>query len=79
MTCKKKKVDKSTWIEANLEVELAVETFTVSVDQLEGVRAIAVHVTVAIGQTSITEQERHLYGEDARKKTLTKPARFSHV
>lgn len=43
-------------------MELAVDTFTVSVDQFEGVRAVAIHVTVAIRQTSITEQERHLHG-----------------
>lgn len=51
-------------------MELAVETLTVSIDQFEGVRAVAVHVTEAIGQTSIAEQERHLhraYGtEDTR-------------
>ena len=42
-------------------MELAVETLTTGIDQFEGVRAVAIHVTKAIRQTSITEQERHLH------------------
>lgn len=41
-------------------MELAVDALPISVDQFEGVRAIAIHVTVAVWQTSIAEQERHL-------------------
>lgn len=46
--------------QTDLVVELAVDRLAVSINQFEGVRAIAVHVTVAIGQTTIAEQERHL-------------------
>lgn len=42
-------------------MELAVEALASGIDQFEGVRAVAVHVTVAIRQTTIAEQERHLY------------------
>lgn len=50
------------WAQTDLVVELAVDGLAVSINQFEGVRAIAVHVTVAVGQTTITEQERHLQG-----------------
>lgn len=46
--------------QTDLVVELAVDTLTIGIDQFESVRAIAVHATIAIGQTSITKQERHL-------------------
>lgn len=47
----------------DLEVELAVDTFPFSIDQFEGVGAVAIHVAVAIWQPSIAEQERHLHTE----------------
>lgn len=47
--------------QTDLVVELAVDSLAIGIDQFESVRAIAVHVTVAIRQTSITEQERHLH------------------
>lgn len=50
-----------TWDQTDLVVELAVDTLAIGIDQFESVRAITVHVTVAIGQTSITKQERHLH------------------
>lgn len=49
-------------------MELAVETFVSGIDQFEGVRAVAIHVTEAIRQTSIAEQERHLH-KGYRQKT----------
>ena len=45
-----------------LVVELAVDGFSVLVDHFEGMGAIAVHVTMAIGDAPITEQERDLVG-----------------
>lgn len=42
-------------------MELAVETLSTSIHQFEGMRAIAIHETVAIWQTSIAEQEGHLH------------------
>lgn len=51
-------------------MEFAVDTFTIGIDQFEGVRAVAIHVTVAIRQTSIAEQERHLHRrQDETMKT----------
>lgn len=44
-----------------LVVELAVHRLALSIDQFKGVRSVSVHMTVAIGNPSITEQERHLY------------------
>lgn len=44
-------------------MELAVDAFAVSVDQLEGVGTVAVHVAVAVRQASVAEQERHLRGK----------------
>lgn len=55
-------------------MELAVEALAVAVDQFEGMRAVAVHVTVAVGQTSIAEQEGHL---DRKDKIKTSPFGFS--
>lgn len=49
------------WVQTHLEVKLAVQRLAISVDQFEGVGAVAVHVAEAIGQTSIAEQERHLH------------------
>lgn len=49
-------------------MELAVDAFAVSVDQLEGVGTVAVHVAVAVRQASVAEQERHLRGK--KKKGL---------
>ena len=45
---------------SDLVVELAVDGISGLVDQLEGVGAIAVHVTVAIGDASITEEKGDL-------------------
>ena len=45
-----------------LVVELAVDGLSVLVDHLEGMGAIAVHVTMAIGDASVTKQERDLVG-----------------
>lgn len=54
-------------------MEFAVDTFTIGIDQFEGVRAVAIHVTVAIRQTSIAEQERHLHRrQDKTMKTTTR-------
>lgn len=54
-------------------MEFAVDTFTIGIDQFEGVRAVAIHVTVAIRQTSIAEQERHLHRrQDETMKTTTR-------
>lgn len=41
-------------------MELAVDAFPFGIDQFEGVGAVAIHVAVAIGQSAIAEQERHL-------------------
>ena len=41
-------------------MELAIHSLILSIDKLEGVRAISVHVTVSIGSTSITKQEGDL-------------------
>ena len=41
-------------------MELAVDWLAIFVHQLEGVGAIAIHVTVAIRDASITEQKGHL-------------------
>ena len=46
--------------DTDLEVELAVDGLALGVDQLEGVRAVAVHVAVAVGQATVAEQEGHL-------------------
>lgn len=43
-----------------LVVELAVDGLAVGVKQLKGVRAVAVHVAVAVGKTAVAEQEGHL-------------------
>ena len=43
-------------------MELAVDGLSILVDHLEGVGAIAIHVTMAIGDAPITEQERDLVG-----------------
>lgn len=63
----------------DLVVELAVDTISTSIDKFEGVRPIAVHVTVAVGQTSIAEQKRHLHmvQQDKRRKMMRSPAKFS--
>ena len=47
-------------VRAHLVMELAVDWLAIFVHQLEGVGAIAIHVTVAIRDASITEQEGHL-------------------
>ncbi len=47
---------------AHLVVELAVDSLTVPVHQLEGVGAIAVHVAVAVGDAAVAEEEGHLVG-----------------
>ena len=46
-------------VRAHLVMELAVDWLAIFVHQLEGVGAIAIHVTVAIRDASITEQEGH--------------------
>ena len=43
-----------------LEMEFAVDSLIVLVDQFECVTSIAVHVSVAIGGSSVRKQERHL-------------------
>ena len=43
-----------------LIVEFAVDGLSVLVDHLEGVGAVAVHVTMAIRDAPVTEQERDL-------------------
>ena len=45
---------------AHLVVELAVDGVAIFVHQLEGVGAIAIHMTVAIRDASIAEQEGDL-------------------
>lgn len=47
---------------ADLVMELAIDRLAVLVDQLEGVWAVAIHVSVAIRDASVTEQEGHLVG-----------------
>ena len=44
----------------NLEMEFAVNCLSSSVDHLESVATVAVHVTVAERHASTTEQKRHL-------------------
>lgn len=56
--------------QTDLVVELAVHTFPFGIDQFEGVGAVAIHVTVAIRQPSITEQERHLQTDRLYKKRI---------
>ena len=43
-------------------MELAVDRVSVLVDQLEGVRAVAVHVPVPDGGAAVGEEEGHLVG-----------------
>lgn len=45
---------------SGLEVELAVVSFALVVDELEGVRAVAVHEAVAVGCAAVAEQEHDL-------------------
>lgn len=47
---------------ANLVVELAVEGLVLGVDQLEGVRAVAVQESVSVRGASVREQEHDLVG-----------------
>ena len=47
---------------SHLVVELAVDGVFGLVDQLEGMGAIAIHVTVAIGDAPVTEEEGDLVG-----------------
>ena len=47
---------------AHLVVELAVDWCPITIDQLEGVRAIAIHVPKTIWDATVTEQEGHLVG-----------------
>ena len=46
----------------HLIVELAVDGVSCSIDHLEGVGAIAIHVAVAIGDAPVTKEERDLVG-----------------
>ncbi len=41
-------------------MELAVNGFTVGIDELESVRPVAVHVPEPVGRATVTEQEGHL-------------------
>ena len=50
-------------------MEFAVDSFSVVVDQLEGVWPIAIHVTVAIWDTTVTEQEGCPCGVQGRRNT----------
>lgn len=43
-----------------LPVELDVDPFAVLVDEFEGVAAVAVHVSVPIGNTTVTEEDHDL-------------------
>lgn len=68
----------------DLEVKLAVDRLALCIDQFEGVRAVAVHVAVAIGQTSVAEQEGHLQTRNAETRTLDHhlvplPAAAGHI
>ena len=47
---------------AHLVVELAVDWCPITIDQLKGVRAIAIHVPKTIWDATVTEQEGHLVG-----------------
>ena len=61
-------------VHGNLVVELAVDGVSLSVDQLEGVRAIAVHVAMAVGNTAVAEEEGHLrHGTETAGKVTTFP------
>ena len=51
---------KSVKKKSHLVVELAVDHLVVAVDELERVRAIAVHVTMTVGNASIREQDHDL-------------------
>ena len=44
----------------HLIVEFAINRFSILVDELEGVGAVPVHVTVSIGGTPVTEEEGNL-------------------
>ena len=46
--------------DSDLEVELAIDGMALGVEQLEGVRAVAVHVAVAVRKATVAEQEGHL-------------------
>lgn len=52
-------------------MELAVDGLAVCVEQFEGVRAIAVHVAVAVGNTAVAEQEGHLQEEETGKRNIS--------
>lgn len=52
-------------------MELAVDGLAVGVDQLEGVRAVAVHVAVAVGKTAVAEQEGHLQEEETGNRNIS--------
>ena len=41
-------------------MELAVESFSIFIDQLKGVRTVAIHVTIAIGYAPIAKKKRDL-------------------
>lgn len=45
---------------ANLVMELAVDHVVLAVHQLERVRAVAVHVTVSVGDATVAKEEHHL-------------------
>lgn len=41
-------------------MEFAVNCSSISINQFEGVWSISIHVAIAIGNATVTEQERHL-------------------
>lgn len=43
-------------------VEFAPDELVVFVDELEGVRSVSVHVTMAVGDAPVAEQEHDLMG-----------------
>ena len=43
-------------------MELAVNCFSIFVDQFEGVAPISVHVTISVGDSPVAEEEGHLVG-----------------
>ena len=52
--------ERTKYKKKNLVVEFAVDYLVAGVDELERVRAVAVHVTITVGNTSIGEQDHDL-------------------
>ena len=43
-------------------MELAVDSFSIFVDQFEGVAPVSVHMAISVGDSPIAEEEGHLVG-----------------